>query len=247
MRRGAPPSSASGSASASSVLERRPLPSSTVRADKLPADPFHQPPQPVGIEGFVGDEPAGQPSGLRVHVGEGRDDQLHLGGRCGGKGASHRKTLSVRHHHPLRSLSLLGLSDAEPPFLAGAKLPPMKHSSQSRVAMNTLQTASHTPSSSQSRSLRQQVTGAGRCLGMSRHLAPVLSIQSIPSRTSRSDSRMFSRRKANAYCAPTPRRSGIRRPCRDEIVVNFQGVILKLSIFETFSDISPFNSSKTLA
>lgn len=174
------------------VLERRPFPAAAVRANQFASDPVHEFPQPVGVIGLVGDEPFGQASCLGMHIGKGRDDQLHLGGRCGGKGASHRKTLAVRHHHPLRSLSLLGLSDAEPPFLAGAKLPSMKHSCQSsspslsRVAMKPLQTASQIPSSSQSRSRRQQVTGEGRCLGMSRHLAPVLSTQSIPSRTSRS-------------------------------------------------------------
>jgi hypothetical protein len=112
-------------------------------------------------------------------------------GRCRGKGASQRNTLAVRHHHPLRALALLGFADAGPPFLAGAKLPSMKASCQSKAplasswAKKARQISSQIPLSSQSFRRRQHVDELGYLLGRSSHLAPVLSIQRIPSRTRR--------------------------------------------------------------
>jgi hypothetical protein len=38
----------------------------------------------------------------------------------------HRNSLAICHHHPLRTLSTFGFSDAEPPFLADEKLPSAK-------------------------------------------------------------------------------------------------------------------------
>jgi hypothetical protein len=79
--------------------------------------------------------------------------------------------------------------------LAGAKLPSMKHSCQSSRPcwsswkMNERHRSSQTPSSSQSRSRLQQVAALGRCLGMSRHRAPVFKTHKIPSSTSRSEQR----------------------------------------------------------
>jgi hypothetical protein len=66
----------------------------------------------------------------------------------------------------------------------------MKHSSQSRVCcsasvrMNSRQSASQTPSSSQFLRRLQHVEALGRCCGISRHLAPVLITQRMPSSTS---------------------------------------------------------------
>ena len=118
-------------------------------------------------------------------------DQLYFRGRCRGKGASHRKTLAVCHHHPLRTFSLLGFPDAGPPFFAGAKLPSMKASCQSSAplasncAKKARHTSSQTPCSSQSLSLRQQVEALGYTEGKSHHRAPVRNIHRIPSRTFR--------------------------------------------------------------
>ena len=42
-----------------------------------------------------------------------------------------RYSLAISHHHPLGSLSTLGFPNVEAPFLAGAKLPSTKTSSQS--------------------------------------------------------------------------------------------------------------------
>lgn len=117
--------------------------------------------------------------------------KFHFRGRCRGKGASQRNTLAVRHDHPLRALALFGFPDARPPFFAGAKLPSMKASCQSKApfasswARKARQISSQIPISSHSFRRRQQVDELGYLLGRSSHLAPVLSIQRIPSRTCR--------------------------------------------------------------
>ena len=110
---------------------------------------------------------------------------------CRGNGASQRNTLAVDHHHPLRTFTSFGFSDAGAPFFAGAKLPSMKASSQSKRAFssrserNLRHTSSQTPCSSQSLSLRQHVEGLGYTLGRSLHLAPLRKTQRMPSRTCR--------------------------------------------------------------
>ena len=110
--------------------------------------------------------------------------------RCRGKGASQRNTLAVDHHHPLRSFTFFGLSNASAPFFAGAKLPSIKASSQSSspssssIDKNLRHISSQTPWSSQSRNRRQHVDGLGYRFGRSCQRAPVRKIHSIPSRTS---------------------------------------------------------------
>ena len=90
-----------------------------------------------------------------------------------------RNSLAVCHHHPLRTLSAFGFSDAEPPFLAGAKLPSAKVSAHfnwprvSSSARNALQALSQTSLSSHSCNLRQQVEGDGYHGGKSFHRAPL--------------------------------------------------------------------------
>jgi hypothetical protein len=104
---------------------------------------------------------------------------------------SQRNTLAVDHHHPLRSLASFGLSDAFAPFLAGAKLPSIKHSLQSSwprsssSARNARQASSQISCSSQSRNRRQQVEPLAYFLGTSSHGAPVRNTQSMPSKTLR--------------------------------------------------------------
>ncbi len=57
--------------------------------------------------------------------------QRYFGGgrRC--QEVSHRNTLAVDHHQPLRTFALLGFADTGPLFFAGAKLPSAKVSAQS--------------------------------------------------------------------------------------------------------------------
>jgi hypothetical protein len=102
---------------------------------------------------------------------------------------SQRNTRAVDHHHPLRSLSALGFSDSVAPFLAEAKLPSKKLSLQSSRPRSSSscrkarQIANHTPRSSHVRNRLQQVAADGYSLGRSRHRAPVLSTQRMPSST----------------------------------------------------------------
>jgi hypothetical protein len=112
------------------------------------------------------------------------------GGRV--KLLSQRNTLAVDHHHPLRALAPLGFSDFRAPFFAGAKLPSRNDSLQLSCsrwfnsARNARQMVSQIPCSSQSRSRRQHVAGAGNSSGRSCQRAPLRKIQRMPSRTLRS-------------------------------------------------------------
>jgi hypothetical protein len=104
-----------------------------------------------------------------------------------------RNSFAVCHHHPLRTLSAFGFSNAEPPFLAGAKLPSANVSAQfswprsSSSAMNARQASSQASRSSHSWSRRQQVDGDGYCAGRSFHRAPLLRTQRMPSKQRRSE------------------------------------------------------------
>jgi hypothetical protein len=126
------------------------------------------------------------PDGLQRRVNE-RD----FGGSGRGDMYSHRNTLTVDHHHPLRTLSPLGFTDLRAPFFADANEPSMKACSQrirpraSSWSRNARHIANQVPSSSHCRSRRQQVEPLGYPAGKSRHRAPVFNTQRIPSTTSR--------------------------------------------------------------
>ncbi|MBA7701856.1 hypothetical protein ES703_110603 [subsurface metagenome] len=117
--------------------------------------------------------------------------QFHLMWAGSVNGHSQRNTLAVCHHHKLRALATLGLANFGAPFLAGTKLPSIKHSAHwirpflSSCPMNARQILSHTPCSSQSLSLRQQVEALGYCFGKSAQGAPVRSTHKMPSKTLR--------------------------------------------------------------
>ena len=106
--------------------------------------------------------------------------------------ASQRKTLAIDHHHELCALSPFGFSDSRAPFFAAKKLASINASSQSStpLASNSERKALHisfrTSASYHSFRRRQHVDGCGYLSGRSFHLAPVLSIQRIPSKTKRS-------------------------------------------------------------
>jgi hypothetical protein len=106
--------------------------------------------------------------------------------------ASQRNTLAIDHHQVLGSLAPLRFSDSRAPFFAGMKVASTKDSSQSRIpaASNSQRKARHmslrTPASCQSLRRRQHVEGSGYSSGRSRHLAPVLRTQRIPSKQARS-------------------------------------------------------------
>jgi len=102
-----------------------------------------------------------------------------------------RKTMAVCNCHDLGALSAFSLSHAEPPFLAGAKLPSMNASLRSKPPRSFRSWA--TASSTCSRILERTQFWKRRCtvwyapyrLGKSFHGAPVRSIHRIPFRVVR--------------------------------------------------------------
>jgi hypothetical protein len=104
---------------------------------------------------------------------------------------SQRNTFTVCQYHPLRSLAALGFPDRKAPFLAGAKLPSKKLSSQrsrpfsSSAPSRVRQASSQMPCSCQCCNRRQQVEDEGNSSGRNRHAAPVCRIQRMPSRQAR--------------------------------------------------------------
>jgi len=181
----------------SSILKLWFLTITTMRSDKINTSPFEIYTKWITVIGFISNQTlrsffrSTRSVASYLNCLKGLVNQFHFRGRCRGKGASHRNTLAVCHHHPLRSLALLGFPDTEPPFLAGAKLPSMKDSDQSKAplasnwARKARQTSNQTPFSSQSFSLLQQVDELGYLEGRSHHLAPVRKIHIMPSKTSR--------------------------------------------------------------
>ncbi len=134
---------------------------------------------------------------------QGAFGQSYFRGTGGGKLASQRNTFAVCHHHPLRTLAAFGFTHAEPPFLAGAKLPSKNTSLQlslpwaSSCPSRPRQIFNQTSRSSHSCKRLQQVLAEGYSLGKSRQRAPLRKTHRIPSKTSRSsaDGRPRGRRR----------------------------------------------------
>ena len=151
----------------------------------------------ITVVSLVGDQPlhafsrSSAAPAWNFHLLKGGFNQFDFRRRGRSKCASQRNTLAVDHHHPLRTFATLGFADTEPPFFAEAKLPSAKVSSQSRYcrssssAKSARQISSQIPRSSHSLNRRQHVTELGYLSGRSRHRAPLLSTQRIPSRTLR--------------------------------------------------------------
>jgi len=101
-------------------------------------------------------------------------------------------SLTICHHHPLRTFSTLGFADFFAPFLAGEKLASTNTSSQSSnprpssVSRKACQIFTSTPSPSHSTNRRQQVLGDGYRSGKSRQRAPLRSTHKMPSKHARS-------------------------------------------------------------
>jgi hypothetical protein len=187
-------------------------PAASMRTDQFDSTSSQALAKMLRIISAITDEP------LRTSAGTPRSGTGHLHGIQGffGKGdlrgrgakesASQRNTLAVCHHHPLRTFATFGFTHAEPPFLAAAKLPSINTSLQlsfpcsSSSQRKSRHRVNHTSSSSQSRSLRQQVLALGYFLGRSRQRAPLRSTHRMPSRTARS----------SALGRPNPRGGGKR-------------------------------------
>ncbi len=172
-----------------SILRRWGLPSSPARARKIEAASLQPLTMRVAVIGSFGDQRV-----LPADYGHLRGevfDQCDLRGRSTRGPACHRNTLAINQKHPLGSLPALGFSDAEPPFFAGENVPSTNSSSQSSSCWSSsssrsaFQTASSTPESAHS-FMRRQHVATGNSLGGSFQQAPVLRIQSMPSRQRRS-------------------------------------------------------------
>lgn len=140
-----------------------------------------------------------------------------------------RNSLAIDHHHPLCTLSAFGLSDAEPPFLAEAKLPSAKHSSQSRRCCwssspsKVRQALSHTPFCSHSKSRLRQVEYEGYSLGRSFHRAPERRTHKMPSKQGRL-----------AACGRPPLPEGLGSGNKGAIKAHCSSLSLGLFIGESF-------------
>ena len=179
-----------------SILCRRLTAVGLVRADQIDAAFVQATPQWIRIGGFVVDQPRGLAPWSPTTPGHRHALQCRFNQRRFVRGRrgelnSQRKTLAACHHHPLRTFSAFGFSDAGTPFFAVANEPSAKVSSQSSRPCSSSsprkrrQMSSQTSCSSQSRSLRQQVLGEGYFAGRSFHRAPDRSTQMMPSRQAR--------------------------------------------------------------
>ena len=155
-------------AQGSSVLRRRPAPILPMRGDQLDAARRQLLTQRIAIVAAIGDQAerllpraTGVMPTPYADRRERRRDEPDLRRGCSLKVVSQRNTRAVDHHHPLRALAPLGLSDSAAPFFAGAKLPSRNDSlhSSCRRSFNSLRNArqmfNQTRCSSQSRSRRQ--------------------------------------------------------------------------------------------
>jgi|SRR5579859_683267 len=181
-----------------SVLGGRPHGIPLVRTDQFNSALPQALPQRIAVVGFVGDHPhrllprtpcTMTPPYANRRERRFREPDFRRG--CRVKVLSQRKTAAVDHHHPLRPLAPLALSDSAAPFFAGAKLPSRNDSLHFNCwrSFNSLRTARQTfiqtPCFSQSRSRRQHVEGCGNFSGRSCQRAPLRRIQRILSSTRR--------------------------------------------------------------
>ncbi len=175
-------------------------------AAAMRTDQFHAPrrealAEPLRIVSAVANESGGTIARAaatgpgHLHIFQGFLREADFRGRGAKESTSQRNTRAVCHHHPLCTFATFGFTHAEPPFLAGAKLPSMNTSSQLRrpwassSERNSRQILSQISSSSQSRSRRQQVLALGYRSGRSRQRAPLRSTHRMPSKTNRSSAR----------------------------------------------------------
>ena len=180
------------------LLSSLPLPVTSMRREQNNASLFQTLPQRITVVSFVGNYSFGscfRSSGSCARHSNGVQGSFckrYFRWRGRFKEASQRNTLAIDHHHPLRSLTPLGLTDSCAPFFAGTKLPSMNVSSQSRsprwssCERKARHISTQTPSSSHFFSRRQQVAGLGYLSGRSLHLAPVRATHKMPSNTKRS-------------------------------------------------------------
>ena len=169
----------------------------TVRADQINPSLGQSFTKRIAIVSLVGYNPnrifSGTPASISGHrnLFNRRFQQFHLTRRGRIEMSTERDSLAIDHHHPLRTLSAFGLSDALAPFFAEAKLPSAKVSSQSSWPCssssdkNLRHILSQMSCSSHCCNRRQQVLADGYRSGKSFHRAPLRNTQMMPSKTSR--------------------------------------------------------------
>jgi hypothetical protein len=179
------------------IVKRRTPTLSAMRAEQDDAALEQAPAQRITVVSAVGYDPQRPALGSPASGTWDRDARASRFGQgyfrrgSGDKLASQRNTLAVCHHHPLRTFSTFGFTHAEPPFLALAKLPSRKTSSQLSLpwASSSLskprQILNQTSRCSHSCRRRQQVLAEGYSAGKSRQRAPLRSTHRIPSKTKR--------------------------------------------------------------
>jgi hypothetical protein len=180
--------------------------SPAMRADQDDAALEQPPAQRITVISAIGDDAQRPALGSPAPSARDRDARQSRFGqsyfRWGGRDqlASQRNTFAVCHHHPLRTLATFGFTHAEPPFLAGAKLPSRNTSLQSSLPWasscpsKARQIFNHTSRSSHCWSRLQQVLAEGYSLGRSRQRAPLRSTHRMPSSTCRWSARGRPRR-----------------------------------------------------
>ncbi len=194
-------------AQGAAVIEGATTASSAMRTNQNNTALEQAPAQGIAVVSAVGND--AQRAALRATAPGARDRDASQGAfgqsyfRWTGRDqlASQRNTLAVCHHHPLCTFATFGFTHAEPPFLAGAKLPSKNTSLQlslpwaSSCPSKPRQILNQTSRSSHWRNLLQQVLAEGYAPGRSRQRAPLRKTQRIPSKTSRSFARGRPRRR----------------------------------------------------
>lgn len=175
----------------SAILWRGPRPSRAMRSDQLRPAPGEYLPQGVAVISLVTDQT--RKAGTRyADIVQHRLQEPGFSRRSAVDVQSQRRALAVGDQHHLRAFAPAGRPDLVAPPFAEANVASTKHSvtfkrrRRSNRRNSFRQIPSQTPNCSYSTSRRQQVAGLGYDGGKSRHRAPVLSTQRIPSRAARS-------------------------------------------------------------
>ena len=165
----------------------------TVRADQVNASFSQSFTKRIAVVSFVGNNPnwifprATSPISGNSNLFNRRFQQFYLTRRGRIEMSTERDSLAIDHHHPLRTFSAFGLSDALAPFFAEAKLPSANVTSQSSCLCssssdkNLRQIVNQTLCSSHCCNRRQQVLADGYRSGRSFHRAPLRNTQIMPS------------------------------------------------------------------
>jgi len=174
----------------SSVLGLRSLAATSVRCNHLDVPILLQSLiKSIAVVSFISDQSSR--NFVEKPCLEGLLDTRHFMRRSAGHVHGDRKTRSVCHRHDLAAFAPLGFSNCGATFFAEVNVPSMNASRRSMPQRSRRSSASVTrirskiPCFRQSWNHRWQVWYGGYRTGMSFHGAPVLRIQSMPSRTSR--------------------------------------------------------------